>query len=185
MSRMSPCASDACKWSMPTPAVCSIRATRWEPTMPSTSHAVWGLPAAVVDGRTPGDLTVGLTPAPPDGDGHHHPAQNPPDRRSFRRRGNPNPTAGPSGDQPVLSADQALDLAHLALRIEGHYNAPQDIEWAIDRNGRLFILQCRPLQWTPPPGRPRFPASRSGLRDPAPRRGNGQQRGPGPGRFAW
>ena len=33
-----------------------------------------------------------------------------------------------------------------AIRIEQHYATPQDIEWAIDTNGEVFILQSRPLQ---------------------------------------
>ena len=114
-------------------------------------HSVWGLPAAVVDGSTPGDLTVvsrqpslAVTAT----------SVRPKTHRIDCRPGegvarSPLPTD--RGRQPVLSADQALDLARLALRIEAHYNAPQDIEWALDKNGHRFILQCRPLQWTPPP----------------------------------
>ncbi len=46
------------------------------------------------------------------------------------------------------SLDQAmvLILADMAVRLEDHYGQPQDIEWALDRQGRLFLLQCRPLQ---------------------------------------
>ncbi len=36
-------------------------------------------------------------------------------------------------------------LLALARRIEGHFGAPQDIEWAIDRDGELFVLQSRPV----------------------------------------
>jgi len=44
-----------------------------------------------------------------------------------------------------LTDDQAKELARLAVRIETYYKRPQDIEWAVDRNGSVFILQCRPL----------------------------------------
>ena len=37
-------------------------------------------------------------------------------------------------------------LTDIALHIEEHYGCPQDIEWAIDRRGRLFLLQTRPLR---------------------------------------
>ena len=29
--------------------------------------------------------------------------------------------------------------------LEEHYKGPQDIEWALDPQGRLLILQTRPL----------------------------------------
>ncbi len=37
-------------------------------------------------------------------------------------------------------------LSQYAVMIEKHYGAPQDIEWAIDKNDKLFILQTRPLR---------------------------------------
>ncbi|MFZ2087733.1 MAG: PEP/pyruvate-binding domain-containing protein [Desulfobaccales bacterium] len=50
------------------------------------------------------------------------------------------------GKQPALTDEQALELASLALRLEEHFKSPQDIEWCIDTEGRLFILQSRPLK---------------------------------------
>ena len=47
------------------------------------------------------------------------------------------PGAPPSGDLPAA-------LWEAARRIEAHYGTPQDIEWAW-ANGRLFILQSRPV----------------------------------------
>lgn len=114
-------------------------------------HTVWGLPVAVVDGSTPGDLTVvSRKPCPTVAATFIRP-------KTHRIDCHPGEgvtrteLSAIKGCQPVLSADQALDLARLALRIEAHYDAPQDIEWAIDKTGRRFILQCRPLQWTPGP----------------------------------
>lgn len=46
---------------------------------------------------------------------------------------------------PCLSEDQARELARQALLIEAHFGTPQDIEWALDRQGRLVILQARPI----------------------------------------
>ena len=34
----------------------------------------------------------------------------------------------------------------MAKRIEEHYKQPQDIEWAVDGQGKLYILQTRPLK---------------------------------------
>src|SRR6185312_16141915 len=47
-------------------------------------------------------------------------------------------------DAPVLTEAQALELAQLALRIESHYGAPQDLEWA-QAGERFFVLQTRPI----------------------------------------
>jgi pyruvate,water dikinase len=48
--------------------------------------------------------------------------------------------------KPCLTDEQIKTLAEYAIVIEKHYQYPQDIEWAIDRDGRVFILQTRPLQ---------------------------------------
>jgi len=45
-----------------------------------------------------------------------------------------------------ITDEEALTLARLALKIEEYYNEPQDIEWAIDKNGKIYILQARPLK---------------------------------------
>lgn len=37
------------------------------------------------------------------------------------------------------------ELLELGRRIEKHFGAPQDVEWAIDRDGKLFVLQSRPV----------------------------------------
>jgi len=45
----------------------------------------------------------------------------------------------------TLSDNQVIELSKLAILIENHYNFPQDIEWAIDQNNKIFILQSRPI----------------------------------------
>ncbi len=52
-------------------------------------------------------------------------------------------------DQALLPAVSQAELAELvdtALRIERYMKCAQDIEWAFDKQGRLFILQARPLR---------------------------------------
>jgi len=44
----------------------------------------------------------------------------------------------------VLSPEEIAKLAELGKRIQGHYNFPQDTEWAIN-NGDIFMLQSRPV----------------------------------------
>ncbi|MFH0998727.1 MAG: PEP/pyruvate-binding domain-containing protein [Pseudomonadota bacterium] len=49
-------------------------------------------------------------------------------------------------NQPCLTQEQAGLLASYAIRLEAHFQCPQDIEWAIDNEGRIRILQTRPLR---------------------------------------
>jgi pyruvate,water dikinase len=44
----------------------------------------------------------------------------------------------------VLSDEEAVALAQLGLRVERHYGAPQDIEWAIE-DGEHYLVQTRPI----------------------------------------
>ncbi len=53
--------------------------------------------------------------------------------------------ADPLVASPSLNADELRLLAERALTIERHFGCPQDVEWAFDEEGRLWILQSRPL----------------------------------------
>jgi pyruvate, water dikinase len=46
----------------------------------------------------------------------------------------------------AITDEEAGRLARTGIELEVLFGGPQDIEWAIDRERRLFILQCRPLQ---------------------------------------
>ncbi|MBW2071069.1 MAG: hypothetical protein JRI89_07405 [Deltaproteobacteria bacterium] len=48
-------------------------------------------------------------------------------------------------DLPCLNEFQLQTLLSYAQKIEEHYQWPQDIEWALDEDGTLYILQSRPL----------------------------------------
>ncbi len=65
--------------------------------------------------------------------------------------------------QPCLDAPAITRLVELARRVETHFAAPQDVEWAIDADGELFVLQSRPV--TGLPERPSAP--RRGVGDGA------------------
>jgi pyruvate,water dikinase len=73
------------------------------------------------------------------------------------------PVAGPLQQQPCLTPEQLRQLARWALELETHFGEPQDIEWALDPDGRLLVLQTRPLQQVPrdqeraPAGTERYP----------------------------
>ena len=47
--------------------------------------------------------------------------------------------------RPVLDDDEVRAIADLGRRIEAHYGAPQDTEWAIDAAGAIWMLQSRPV----------------------------------------
>ncbi|MBN9682692.1 MULTISPECIES: phosphoenolpyruvate synthase [unclassified Corallococcus] len=63
-----------------------------------------------------------------DGVGHEKHEELPPERARAR----------------VLTDVQVLELARLGLRVERHYGAPQDIEWA-EQDGRFYLVQSRPV----------------------------------------
>jgi pyruvate,water dikinase len=49
-------------------------------------------------------------------------------------------------DRPCVAEEQLVLLAKYAVELEKHYGSPQDIEWVVDENDRLCLLQTRPLQ---------------------------------------
>ena len=57
-----------------------------------------------------------------------------------RRRG-----GDPGTSDPCLTDAQVRALARLGDRIESAFGSPQDIEWAIDADGRPWLTQSRPI----------------------------------------
>jgi len=57
--------------------------------------------------------------------------------------------AGPLQDKPCLPEEYIQRLAQAAMMIESYYKHPQDVEWAFDGKGNLYILQSRPLNVRP------------------------------------
>ncbi|MDR2215995.1 MAG: hypothetical protein LBE59_09170 [Nevskiaceae bacterium] len=47
-------------------------------------------------------------------------------------------------NEPCVSDEELAGLREVGRRIERHYGKPQDIEWAIDQQHRIRILQSRP-----------------------------------------
>ncbi len=56
------------------------------------------------------------------------------------------PTPREEAGLPALRDEEILELARTCLDIETVFGQPQDIEFALDEQRRLYILQCRPLQ---------------------------------------
>ena len=109
-------------------------------------NSIWGLPKAVVDGDVLCDLFVvardeNLTIV----------------KREVRDKGYQivcyegegcirMETADGLGTTPSLTDEQIQNLADHAIRIEQYYESAQDIEWAVCPDGKIYILQSRPLQ---------------------------------------
>jgi rifampicin phosphotransferase len=48
-------------------------------------------------------------------------------------------------ERSSLTPDEVQTLARLGIAVERHYRRPQDIEFAVDADGRPFLLQARPV----------------------------------------
>jgi pyruvate,water dikinase len=47
-------------------------------------------------------------------------------------------------ERQAITDEEVMSLVQYGVQIEKHYGVPQDIEWAVDEQGRMFILQARP-----------------------------------------
>ena len=56
-------------------------------------------------------------------------------------------------EQPALTDETVLRLADYGLRLETFFGRPQDVEWAQDLEGNIFILQSRMLHLLEPGGK--------------------------------
>lgn len=109
-------------------------------------NAVWGLGISVVEGQVDSDLYIVKKDVNPEII----------DMRRGRkesvivslREGGTEKIATPDSmvEKPCLTEELVSELAREAIAIERYFRKPQDIEWAIDRDGRIFILQARPLK---------------------------------------
>jgi pyruvate,water dikinase len=59
-----------------------------------------------------------------------------------------------------LDDERLAALVEVARRVERHFGCHQDIEWAIDRDGELFVVQSRPVTVAP---RREAPAGKSAI----------------------
>jgi len=44
-----------------------------------------------------------------------------------------------------ISSTEAVKIAKLGRRLENHYLKPQDVEWSIDKDDKIYIIQTRPI----------------------------------------
>ncbi|MGC8719744.1 MAG: PEP/pyruvate-binding domain-containing protein [Thermodesulforhabdaceae bacterium] len=109
-------------------------------------HSVWGLPKPVVDGSLEADLFVISRDEPFELVSRNLAIKDvayvPLYEEGVARVEMP----PHQWDMPSLTEDQLRALARIAISIERHYEQPQDIEWALTKDGSFVILQTRPLR---------------------------------------
>ncbi len=49
-------------------------------------------------------------------------------------------------ESPSLNNDQLRELARYAVLLEEHYDSPQDIEFVVNKKGKIYLLQTRALR---------------------------------------
>ena len=108
-------------------------------------YAHLGLGRTVVEGKTPIDTFVVERRRP-----FHLKSADIAVKTSFRR-----PAAGGGEEEvvitgaeqnrPSLAEEQITTLAAWSRRLERYFKRPQEIEWALDQHGQLWILQSRRL----------------------------------------
>ncbi len=109
-------------------------------------NSVWGLGVTLADGRTSPETILVSREASP---------------RILSRRPSSQttylaclPEAGvverplepEHADKPTITDAEAVCLARWALKLEAYFGRAQDIEWAIDSQRRIVLLQSRPLR---------------------------------------
>jgi pyruvate,water dikinase len=108
-----------------------------------TIEGAWGLGSAVVSGEvTPDRWVLGkITGEISVRDiSNKHARQVPAEGGGIQEI--PNDTA--LATQPCLTDDQLMALREVGRKVERHYGKPQDIEWALDQDGNVLLLQSRP-----------------------------------------
>ncbi len=109
-------------------------------------NSVWGLPKSIVDGTSPADFFIVAR------DDSMKIV-----KRNIQKKQHEFTCFPEEGcrltDLPAskcetasLNDEQVIELASIAVKLEEHYSVPQDIEWAISENGKITLLQSRPLK---------------------------------------
>jgi pyruvate,water dikinase len=113
--------------------------------------ALWGLAEAAVDGSVPTDFfQIGKSSRMIE--------KSEIAIKQFQLRCRPGGGVSPERMPDELSRRPSLDNSRIAelvdagIALERHYGYALDIEWAIDGQGKLFILQARPLKRSQPFG---------------------------------
>ncbi len=122
-------------------------------------NAAWGLGASVVEGRTDADYFRVNKTAPGAIVETRIGAKN--SMLTALKQGGIAQSATPEvkKKRASISPEQVAELTWLGVLLEGHFKRPQDIEWAINGQGKIFILQSRPLRLQQEPTKGAVPAA--------------------------
>lgn len=106
-------------------------------------NASWGLGEAVVSGQVTPDEYLVNKKSLKILDKHIYKKEK---RIVSNKKGSTKWTSVPKSmqKQAALDDETMVRLAECGIRIENHYGVPQDIEWALDDDKNIFILQARP-----------------------------------------
>ncbi len=126
----------------------------------ATITAVSGLAQTISDGRGIPDIYQVADAEPPRLE-EVVPGSRPPTLRGAAGAGlGEVPEDGGPGARLALDEAEALRVARLAWSLERRFGEAQDVEWALDPLGRLYVVQTRPLHIaaaTPTAGQDRIP----------------------------
>ncbi|HBF42556.1 MAG TPA: hypothetical protein DDW42_02785, partial [Desulfobacteraceae bacterium] len=109
-------------------------------------HSIWGLGELLVSGKASPDMVKVTKERPPRI--VEKKAGNKPAQMVFSQK-HITETVGVDVDKRdvfSIGDPHALTLGKWGIRIEAYFKEPQDIEWCLDHNERLFLLQSRPLR---------------------------------------
>jgi pyruvate,water dikinase len=104
-----------------------------------------GLALDIASGKTPADLFI-LSRQPPHSVLDRHLARKDEEITALAGGGLQRRKLEPAeAEAPSLEPRELALLAEWGIRMEDHFGTPQDVEWAMDEERRLWILQARPL----------------------------------------
>lgn len=124
-------------------------------------NAVWGLPKAAVEGSAACDILV-LSKSDPMTILNQKISVKEKKMICFSKEGVCDVDVdGTRQTLLCIDPEKVAMLGELALKLERFYETPQDIEWAVGPDDRIYILQCRPMQVTAPGGNAAFREARA------------------------
>ena len=117
-------------------------------------HSIWGLGELLVSGEASPDIlevSKGYEPRI-----SQRKIGTKPKKMVFSKKGGTEtvPVDDEKQKSPSLDDGPALTLSRWAMKLESNSGEPQDIEWCLDREGTLFLLQSRPLKLEEGPSAP-------------------------------
>ncbi len=68
----------------------------------------------------------------------------------WHRDASPEQSPDPGGEELLFNDARMAQIARMGLEIEREFGAPQDIEWTIDHDGKLYCVQSRPITTAAP-----------------------------------